>query len=87
MTDLVEKVARAIQHKNKAAAWEDFAGDAKAAIPIIRDDVLEKAANRIRADCPMCVSGYADHGNSPDECEYCGRPIAAIRAMKGKADD
>lgn len=51
-----------------------------------RDAVLEEAALRIRHECPMCEDGYAP-GSTPDdpiECEYCGRPMQTIRALKTK---
>lgn len=50
-----------------------------------RNEILELAADKVRSDCPMC-----DEGNVPDadrvvvECEYCGRPIRSIRALKEK---
>ena len=47
-------------------------------------DTLEKCARVIRESCVACSgTGCADyesamHGAIPEECEYCGRPIAAI---------
>ncbi len=49
----------------------------------IRDEALEEAMAKVRHDCTMCEgSGYADPTGEA-ECEYCGRPRAAIRALKG----
>lgn len=45
----------------------------------------EDCCTAIRAACGMCEgSGYAD-GSGDSECEYCGRPIAAIRAQPAPA--
>ena len=76
-----------------------------------RDEVLEEAAVRVRADCIACGgSGYSERtqahvvtpemamdagqperageimGGEASECEYCGRPMQSIRALKEKAD-
>jgi len=53
---------------------------------VIKAHVLREAAAKIRHDCNMCDDGvFAVHhtpdGPQPDECEYCGRPIAAILAL------
>ena len=46
----------------------------------------EECAKAIRKSCEVCGgSGYAtyvnvEHGEDFPECEYCGRPIAVIRA-------
>lgn len=41
---------------------------------------LEMARNQVRHDCTVCNgSGHAD---ADSECEYCGRPMQAIRALQ-----
>lgn len=41
-------------------------------------DEREACATQVRHDCSACEgSGHAD---AETECEYCGRPMAAIRA-------
>lgn len=47
---------------------------------------IEDAANKVRHDCSVCGgSGYAEYQNHPEDepmqCEYCGRPMEAIRAL------
>lgn len=48
---------------------------------------VEAAIAKVRHDCPACDgSGYAAYTNNLEddgtrECEYCGRPMAAIRAL------
>jgi hypothetical protein len=45
----------------------------------IRRDALNDAINIVRHDCSACSgSGHAGHDT---ECEYCGRPMQAIRAL------
>ena len=49
-----------------------------------RNDAMEEASHKIRADCGMCNgSGYADQPGVA-ECEYCGRPMQSVRALKDK---
>jgi hypothetical protein len=47
-----------------------------------RNDVLEEAMQHVRHECGACEgSGHADENT---ECEYCGRPMSAIHALKSK---
>ena len=45
----------------------------------------EACCQAIRMACPMCDRGHPHDGDpgGEEECEYCGRPIAAIRARDG----
>jgi hypothetical protein len=43
---------------------------------------IERCALAVREACCMCNDGVADViDGMPVECEYCGRPMAAIRAL------
>lgn len=44
----------------------------------VRDKEREACAQKIRHDCVACDG--TGHASADSECEYCGRPIAAIRA-------
>ena len=96
MTSLVEKVAREMAGysvgPSLATKYLDIAKTATAI-------VLDAAAAKIRQDCPMCDDGVFDKGMTRDgpyapfefpedhiECEYCGRPMAAIRALGDSHD-
>lgn len=46
---------------------------------------MERAKARVRQDCSACEgTGHAD-GVHEHECEYCGRPMAAIQSEIDKA--
>ena len=48
---------------------------------------LEDAVDQVRHDCSNCEStGHEPSADplSPHECEYCGRPAAAIRSLMEK---
>lgn len=58
------------------------------AIRLARADERERCVNEIRKNCGPCGGrGFmsVDSQGNPVECEYCGRPMNAIRA--GKGDD
>jgi hypothetical protein len=46
---------------------------------------MEKAAVSVRAACGACEG--TGHAGDDAECEYCGRPMAAIRAVMDKPTD
>lgn len=58
-----------------------------------RNEVIEECKAHIRASCRVCAgTGNADHDPYlPDgdnmECEYCGRPMDALRALKSKSSE
>jgi hypothetical protein len=59
----------------------------KAQLVRVRAEVIEECATAIRQACAACGGTGAAHQSGPDtwdECEYCGRPIAAIRALHTK---
>ena len=45
-------------------------------------EVVEECALQVRHDCTACegTGHFLDGTGEPTECEYCGRPMAAIRA-------
>lgn len=46
----------------------------------------EACCAAIRDACPMCDDGhFLEDPSGQTECEYCGRPIHAIRARGGKS--
>ncbi len=48
----------------------------------ITDFILGTAAKKIRADCPSCQGEGKSWSHDDTECEYCGRPMAAILALR-----
>lgn len=86
MSNLVEKVTKlASDECHKTVHYpEEFA---KVVIAIVRNATLEEAATAIRHECGMCSgTGFADQSGDV-ECEYCGRPLAAIRALATHSGD
>ncbi len=75
-------------------AWWNCHRDLSVALKAVdqaAEATREACCVKIRADCQACEgTGYLAHNPEsgpsgpydPDECEYCGRPIAAIRALK-----
>ena len=50
----------------------------------------ERCCIAIRSACTQCVNGVFEpdpRTGDPVECEYCGRPIAAIRSRTAKAGE
>jgi rubrerythrin len=45
-----------------------------------RADALEEACGSVRHECSAC--GGSGHADANTECEYCGRPMQAIRNLK-----
>lgn len=81
--------------KHTRAGWERVAGAsreaAEQALAEAKDEIQERIraaveaqkerdAKAIRDNCPACEG--TGHADAETECEYCGRPIAAIRAQQ-----
>lgn len=83
MTDLREEIERIFSPAIDARApyAKVMIGMIVNVITRVRREAIEECALKIRADCPMCEDGRADHGKSEHECEYCGRPMVAARAL------
>ena len=89
MIGMTDWNARARELIQRITGWRDEQPAHNEAIGILaaalaqaaregRAQAFEEAAIKVRHDCPAC-SGTGQCG--PDECEYCGRPIDAIRAL------
>lgn len=50
---------------------------------------LEDAIEKMRHDCVACEGSGIMPGCGPDEaeCEYCGRPMSTVRALKLREGD
>lgn len=88
---LVTENERLIAEESEARAQLATAGDEinllRGQRITARDDALEEAAKEVRAKCGPCKgTGNGDeyHVGYTGECEYCGRPRDAIRALKSK---
>ena len=63
----------------------DIVGMIKPAIEKARMEEREACAQQVRHDCTACEG--TGHADADTECEYCGRPMAAIRARgEGEGD-
>jgi hypothetical protein len=54
-----------------------------------RKTVLEEAAAAVRANCSACDGSgvYASNYGFIDQCEYCGRPMAAIGSLSASPQE
>ncbi len=91
MADLVTRVAQDFAYIEFPLATNSPSEMDRIKAKSAVDRVLREAAAKIRADCSMCDDGHfrRDNRNEPcdEECEYCGRPMAAILALAGKEGD
>jgi hypothetical protein len=73
-----------VAYKLAAKAALTAAEHARASEPRVEIEAatIERCALAVRDACGMCNEGVADViDGAPVECEYCGRPMAAIRAL------
>jgi excinuclease UvrABC ATPase subunit len=77
MADRIEELEK---EREEAVLVREYAHRVTAAAA--RNKALEEAAAKVRLECAAC--GGTGHASEDAECEYCGRPMRAILALKSK---